>query len=277
MLSYQHGYHAGCFADVVKHVTLTRLLHYMIQKEKSLFYLETHSGRGRYDLQDKQALKTGEAALAILPLWATKDRLPAVFLPYLNIIRATNVDQTLRYYPGSPELAIHMLTKRDRLVFFELHPGEFEHLSLLPHPHMRVEYNNNDGLARLTKMLPPVERRGLIFIDPSYEIKADYQRVATALQAAYRRFSTGIYCLWYPLLDRKLHEQLLQRLKAINTTNALRVEFYLNDTLKAGMVGCGLWIINPPYVLADELNIVLRTLCEQFNPPASSYLIQQAF
>ena len=274
MLSYQHGYHAGCFADVVKHVTLSRLLHYMIQKDKPLFYLETHSGRGRYDLHDKKSLKTGEAQQGILPLWASRETLPAVFVPYVQAIHQLNPDGSLRYYPGSPELAIQMLRNQDRLFFCELHPGEFEHLDELPHQGMRVSYSNMDGLTCLTKMLPPIERRGLIFMDPSYEIKAEYRDVAQSLQAAYRRFATGVYCLWYPLLDKKLHEQLTRGLAAIDGANFLRVEFYLSNAGKAGMNGCGLWIINPPYLLAAELKNALQAMRGVFNPGGSSYLLE---
>ena len=276
MLSYQHGYHAGCFADVVKHVTLMHVLDYLVKKDSPLLYLETHSGRGMYDLMDKKALKTGEAQHGIVPLWANREQLPAVFSSYIHAIQQVNPDGTLRYYPGSPAFAIQALREQDRLFFCELHPAEFESLNQLPAQGMRVSYNLTDGLIALKKMLPPPERRGLIFIDPSYEIKAEYRDVALALQAAYRRFATGVYCLWYPLVDNKLHAQLIRGLAAIGVENYLRVEFYLRNAGKVGMNGCGLWIINPPYVLADALKIALQTMCGVFNPGESTYLIEKS-
>jgi 23S rRNA (adenine2030-N6)-methyltransferase len=274
MLSYQHGYHAGNFADVVKHFTLTRLLNYMTTKEKPMLYLETHAGRGGYDLKDKQALKTGEARQGIELLWAQRAQLPDVFSPYLDYITQVNKGPTLRYYPGSPALSIHLLRKQDRLSFSELHPGEFEHLQALPRHGKRVFYNNNNGLDQLSALLPPVERRGLIFIDPSFEIKTEYRHIPELMKAAYQRFSTGVYCIWYPLVDKKLHAQLLKGLENIGAENKLRVEFYLTGAAVAGMNGCGLWIINPPYVLQAELKLALDALRKIFNPGVSSYLIE---
>jgi 23S rRNA (adenine2030-N6)-methyltransferase len=274
MLSYQHGYHAGCFADVVKHVTLTRLLDYLTRKDKPLLYLETHSGRGMYDLQHAQALKTGEAALGIEPLWLKRADLPAVFKPYVDACEALNEDESsFRYYPGSPALAIRLLHERDRLVFCELHPQEFEVLRHLPSQGKRVFFSHSDGVKSLHAQLPPKERRGLIFIDPSYEVKSEYRDIAMSIQSAYQRFATGVYCLWYPLVDKRLNEQLTRGMMAIGAENYLRVEFQSGLTLP-GMQGCGLWIINPPYVLKDELDIILKTLCDVFDSKRASYLIR---
>lgn len=274
MLSYQHSYHAGNFADVVKHAVLSRLLHYMTQKDKPLLYLETHSGRGTYDLKSPQALKTGEAHEGIEPLWAQRKQLPAVFSPYLKTIQQLNAGEALRYYPGSPELAIHALRSQDRLFFSELHSGEFEFLNQLPKQGKRVFYSENDGLENMAALLPPPERRGLIFMDPSYEVKTEYRQIPLALKAAWQRFATGVYCLWYPIVDNKLHQQLIKGLTNIGAENSLRVEFYLTGSDKPGMTGCGLWIINPPYVLPEELKLLLQALRKVFNPGVSSYLME---
>lgn len=274
MLSYQHGYHAGCFADVIKHITLSRLLHYMINKDKPLFYLETHSGRGRYDLQNPQALKTGEAQLGIEPFWKERKQFNALFTPYIEAIDALNENHALRHYPGSPELAIQMLRKQDRLFFSELHPGEFEHLNQLSKRGKRVFFSESDGIEQLSALLPPLERRGLIFIDPAYEIKEEYRTIPKMLKAAVQRFSSGVYCLWYPLVDNKLHSQLIRGLTSIPGSH-LQVEFYLTKTVQASMYGCGLWIINPPYVLSDELKSILPALCKTFNPGISSFTIDK--
>ena len=274
MLSYQHGYHAGNFADVIKHLTLTRLLNYMLIKEKPILYLDTHAGRGMYDLQDKQAIKTGEAQQGIEIIWAHRKELPAVFSPYIEQITQLNKGDKLRYYPGSPWLATHILRQHDRLCYSELHPGEFEHLEGLPNIGKRVFSSNTNGLDKLNALLPPAERRGLIFVDPSYEIKTDYRLIPELLKVAYNRFETGVYCIWYPLVDNKLHAQLLRGLKNIGAKNNLRIEFSLTGAAKSAMTGCGLWIINPPYVLQAELKQALDALRKLFNPGVSSYLIE---
>lgn len=274
MLSYQHGYHAGNFADVIKHLTLIRLLNYMTIKEKPIFFLETHAGRGMYDLQDKQALKTGEASQGIELLWTHQHQLPDIFSPYLQFISQLNGEHTLRYYPGSPSLAMHFLRNQDRQIFCELHPGEFAQLQHIPRKNKRVLYNNCNGLEQLNALLPPIERRGLIFIDPSYEIKTDYRQIPALLKAAYLRFATGVYCVWYPIVNNKFHTQLLRGLKNITAENNLRIEFYLTSVVGTGMTGCGLWVINPPYVLLAEIKLVFETLRKLFNPGVSSYLIK---
>ena len=274
MLSYQHGYHAGNFADVIKHLTLTRLFNYMTNKDKPMFYLETHAGRGIYDLYDKQALKTGEARQGIELLWAHRKQLPALFTPYIQSIEKLNNGDKLRNYPGSPSLAMQFLREQDRSFYCELHPGEFEFLQKLPPCGKRVHFSHSNWLDSLNALLPPPERRGLIFLDPSYEVKTDYRQVPELLKAAYQRFETGVYCIWYPLVDNKLHAQLLRGLKNIGANNNLRIEFYLTGAAIAGMSGCGLWVINPPYVLQSELTLALEALRKIFNPGVSSYLIE---
>lgn len=275
MLSYQHGYHAGNFADVIKHLTLSRLLNYLIAKEKPLFYLETHSGRGSYDFKDSQATKTGEYHEGINLLWQQREKLPSLFASYSQIVSELNRDQDLRFYPGSPCIAITMLRSQDRLYCCELHPREFEYLQKLPKMGKRVFFSHSDGLASLNALLPPTEKRGLIFIDPSFEIKTDYKTIPRCIHSAYQRFSTGIYCLWYPIVDNRLRDQLLREMNNIKSKNVLRIEFYLTQTRQSKMNGCGLWIINPPFTLADEMKIALAQLCRIFNPGLSSYIIEK--
>lgn len=274
MLSYQHGYHAGNFADVVKHLTLSRIFNYMINKEKPLFYLETHSGKGLYDLKDSQATKTGEYLQGINLLWQHKHQLSQLCAPYLKCIAELNQGGSLRFYPGSPIFAIEMLRSIDRLYCCELHPREFEQLQELPHNGKKVFFSHSDGMESLRALLPPDERRGIIFIDPSFEIKEEYKTIPQAINKAYQKFSTGTFCLWYPLVDNRLHQQLLRGMDNIKASNALRVEFYLTAATHQGMTGCGLWIINPPYTLAEDMKIILEQLRTLFNPGVSSFLIQ---
>lgn len=274
MLSYQHGYHAGNFADVVKHLTLSRLLNYLIIKDKPLFYLETHSGKGQYDLKDKQAEKTGEYKEGISLLWHDRKSLPSVFAPYFQAINALNHNEGLRHYPGSPFIAINALRKEDRLYFCELHPTEYDALSKMAHFNKKVHTSNSDGIASLKALLPPLEKRGLVFIDPSFEVKDEYKQIPVAIKKAYDRFSNGVFCLWYPLVNKKLTEQLVRGMTAIGAPKTLRVEFNLTLARQEGMTGCGLWIINPPHTLVDELKLILDTLRKYFNPGVSSYTIE---
>lgn len=260
MLSYQHGYHAGNFADVIKHLVLTRILHHMTQKEAPLFYLETHSGRGRYDLSSAQALKTKEAQEGIALLWEKRQQLPDIFTPYMQIIQDLNLNNKLKYYPGSPDIALNMLRKQDRLYLCELHPTEFESLKHLSKRGKKVFFDHTEGLSKLIALVPPPERRACLFIDPSYEVKTEYELVAKSIIAAYRKFPTGTYCLWYPLLSPIRHEPMLKQLSQLNSEKTLVIEFELDDKITSGMWGCGLWIMNPPYLLADEFKIIQKEI-----------------
>lgn len=274
MLSYQHGYHAGNFADVLKHCALTQLLNYLTQKDKPLFYLETHSGKGLYDLRDSQAEKTSEYKNGIQPIWTQQKQLPPVFKNYLQPIKQLNATNVLRFYPGSPYLAINALRAIDRAYFCELHPAEFDTLITTPQLNKKVHFSNSDGIASLNALLPPPEKRGLIFIDPSFEIKDEYKTIPNAIKNALAKFSSGVYCLWYPLVNERLTEQLIRRLGQMGAKNTLRIEFHLTKTAQQGMTGCGLWLLNPPYTLASEMKIVCDTLKKYFNPGESSYLIE---
>ncbi|EHL29127.1 23S rRNA (adenine(2030)-N(6))-methyltransferase RlmJ [Legionella drancourtii] len=274
MLSYQHGYHAGNFADVIKHIALTRLLNYLTIKDKPLFYLETHAGKGLYDLRNKQAEKTGEYKQGINLIWSDRKKLAPVFHEYLKAITQLNSTKELQYYPGSPFLTINQLRMQDRMYLCELHPAEFDILNQMACLNKKVHFSNTDGITAMNALLPPAEKRGLIFIDPSFEIKDDYRDIPVAIKQAYARFSTGVYCLWYPVVNRRLVDKLDRGMKAINAKNYLRVEFNLTMAPMEGMSGAGLWIINPPYTFAEELKTVLDTLRTYFNPGVSSYLIE---
>ncbi len=273
MLSYQHGYHAGNFADVVKHFTLCQLTSYLTIKEKPLLYLETHSGKGRYDLLDGQATKTMEHKQGVSLLWEHKNHLPSVFDKYIETISLSNKNTALRFYPGSPQFAIQQLRRCDRLIFSELHPREFDSLATLPKLGKKVRFSNEDGLVQLKAALPPLEKRGLIFIDPSYEIKENFRTIPQALSDAYKLFSTGTFCVWYPIIDKHIHEQFVRRLTTISA-NFLQAEFYLETRPSFGMVGCGMWVINPPFTLSDNLSTGLKYLKTIFNPGQSSFIIK---
>lgn len=274
MLSYQHGYHAGNFADVIKHIALTRLISYLTLKEKPLFYLETHAGKGLYDFKEKQAEKTKEYKQGVQLIWPDRKSLPPVFQEYLVALNQLNPSDALRYYPGSPFLALNMLRAQDRMYFCELHPREFDTLNQLPRFHKKVHCSNTDGVLAMKALLPPPEKRGLVFIDPSFELKEEYKEIPGALKHAYAHFTSGVFCLWYPLVNKRLTDKLNRNMKEINAKNALRIEFSLAAAPMMGMSGCGLWVINPPFTFAQEMKTVLNTLKNYFNPHISSYIIE---
>lgn len=274
MLSYQHIYHAGCFADVIKHLTLCNILSYMTQKEKPIFYLDTHAGRGLYDLEDKEALKNKEYLTGITTLWSERMRLPPAFSAYFDALQHWNPDDLLHYYPGSPALAIYGLRDQDRLFLCERHPGESTYLHEIARRYDRVHCSEEDGYNALVSRVPPPERRGLIMIDPSYEIKTEYRTLPQKLLTAMRLFATGTYCVWYPIVDNKCHAQLLRGFSAIPNTQALRAEFYLNSKPALGMDACGLFIFNPPYILEQQLRTIFESLLNIFSPGRSSYVLQ---
>lgn len=261
MLSYQHGYHAGHMTDVIKHLVLTNMLTYMKQKEKPFLYLETHAGRGIYSLKNTQAQKNKAYRSGILPLWSQKNQLPSGFEDYLQVIEAVNPKSTLDTYPGSPYFALALLRPQDRLVFCELHPKEFEALSSLPKRGKRVQFLQQDGLLTLKSQLPPAEKRALIFLDPSFELKTEYRELPKALFHAYQRFPQGVFCLWYPILKSKDHLPMLHKLKTKALTNTLNIEFLFPTTSEDfNLCGTGLWIMNPPYTLHKEIEQTLSFL-----------------
>lgn len=252
MLSYQHMYHAASFADVVKHLVLTRILAYLTQKDKPLFYIDTHSGRGLYSLNDRASLKTSERTQGIDLIWDKRQKLPTLCQPYIEIIQQCNPDLRLNFYPGSPFIAQQLLRPQDRMVFCDLHPQEFSHLQSTFKADKRIFCKETDGISQLKALLPPKERRGLIFIDPTFEVKTEYKTIPDAIKNAFKQFATGTYCLWYPIIDRIFHKQLINRLALIEAP-FIGVEFKQKTHKSSGMTATGLWVINPPYTLQNEL------------------------
>lgn len=272
MLSYQHAYHAGCYADVFKHFLLSRLITYMTQKDKPLLYLDTHSGRGCYDLHDKYFQKTGEAERGIQKFWSRTSSLPEMFHAFLSCF---NQDEPkVRHYPGSPQIAIDLLRPSDRIYLCERHPTEFSHLKAVPAKGKKVFSDQADGMEKLLALIPPPEKRGLFFIDPSFEIKSEYSSIPKLIQKAYQKFPQGVYVLWYPIISRFYHEKIILGMRKVPTDKQLRIEFNHDKIQNDGMNGSGLWIINPPYTLKNEAERACQIFKTIFNPEHSSFLIE---
>lgn len=265
MLSYRHAYHAGNHADVLKHLIQVQMLQYMTQKPAPLWVVDTHAGAGRYSLESEQAKKLGEFQDGVGRLWKATGQ-PKAVAEYLDTVRELNPDGELRHYPGSPWLAYQQLRKDDRLRLFELHSNEVKLLARSFNGTGRqVHIVEGDGLGALKTLLPPPTRRGLILMDPSYETRNDYAAVLQALKESLKRFATGTYALWYPQLAKIESRQLPDRLKRLPAGNwlhaTLRVQAPATDGF--GMHGSGMFIINPPWTLAESLRQALPWLARE--------------
>ncbi|NJD86570.1 MAG: 23S rRNA (adenine(2030)-N(6))-methyltransferase RlmJ [Betaproteobacteria bacterium] len=255
MLSYRHGFHAGNHADVLKHVALVALLRILTRKDKPLVVLDTHAGAGMYSLEQGFAVKNAEFRDGIARLWERND-LPAPVADYLDQVRAVNADGVLRQYPGSPRIALELLRPQDRLRLFELHSTEGPILAQqFARDSRRVTVTAGDGFAGLKAVLPPPSRRGLVLIDPSYELASDYRAVVTALRDGLRRFATGTYAVWYPLLQRRESIELPDKLRLAANVDWLDVALQVKAPSPAGLGlhGSGLFIVNPPWKLSEQL------------------------
>jgi 23S rRNA (adenine2030-N6)-methyltransferase len=247
MLSYQHAYHAGNLADVQKHALLAWMLDYLTAKDKPLSYIETHAGRGLYDLTGPEALKTGEAAAGIARL---ETRLPADH-PYRRRLAEVRARYGAATYPGSPLIAALTLRETDPLHLAELHPQEHQALSHTMAP-WGAHIQQRDGFEMALAITPPTPRRGLMLIDPSYEVKADYDRIPKILSQIARKWNVGIIALWYPILTDAPHLPMLADLAPL-FPDALRSECTFPPARDGHrMVGSGMFVINPPYGLDAE-------------------------
>ena len=269
-MNYRHLYHAGNFADVVKHLVLTSLLQALARKESPYVYFDTHAGTGRYDLTHDAARKTGEYRDGIGRLWTAND-LPPAAAAYRDTVRAMNADGRLRFYPGSPRIAHGQLRADDRMVLAELHPGEYERLKGEFTHTSRVAVHYQDGLVALKGWVPPPERRGLVLIDPPYERDSEWDDVGAALEQALVRWATGVYVVWYPIKARAPLARLTRHLKSLPPDKVLSLvfELYPHDT-PFKLNGCGMIIVNPPWQLDTELKPLLSWLAERLRQAPSA-------
>jgi 23S rRNA (adenine2030-N6)-methyltransferase len=279
VLSYRHAFHAGNHADVLKHLILTRLLAYLTAKSgaapgapgippvlggkaKPLCYVESHAGPGLYRLDAPQAQRNREYLGGIARLWERPD-LPAPLAAYTDLVRSLNPDGELLHYPGSPWFAQRLLRPGDRLVLHELHSSEIGPLRGNFAGDRRVQVIEGDGYRGLIAALPPRERRGLALLDPAYEVKTDYRQVIETLTQAHRRFATGTYALWYPVVERRRRDDLERALARSGIPRIQRFELSVRPELRGpGMGTSGMIVVNPPWTLMEELRPALAYLAE---------------
>jgi 23S rRNA (adenine2030-N6)-methyltransferase len=262
MLSYRHSFHAGNFADVLKHIILIKILEHLKKKDKPFCCIDTHAGPGEYALDEGYALKNREFENGIAKLWQ-RDDLPDSVANYVNFIKKFNNTDELIRYPGSPLIIKQFLRNNDRLFLYELHSTEIELLNLAVTRDRRVKVFHADGLKNVLGLLPPNEHRGMILIDPSYEIKSDYNLVIETLIQMHKRFATGIYALWYPVVERSRNKHLEKAIKNSGIKNVQLFELGIKtDTHEHGMTASGMIVVNPPWTLAADMQQILPWLAD---------------
>ncbi|MFP5418090.1 MAG: 23S rRNA (adenine(2030)-N(6))-methyltransferase RlmJ [Gammaproteobacteria bacterium] len=269
MLSYRHAFHAGNHADVLKHFLLVQLSHYLGQKDTPYWIIDTHAGAGLYELGTGYATRLKEYEDGIGKLWTRQD-IPAALAAYVDLVRSCNSDatrslDTLRFYPGSPWLALQTLRPQDRLRLYELHSSDSKILQdNFKDQGRRVSIATSSGYDALKALLPPPPRRALVLIDPPYETRDDYTNVIHALNEGLTRFPTGTYAIWYPQLARPESRQLPDKLKRLPVKNWLHAALTVHAPAPDGfgMHGSGMFIINPPWTLHKTLESILPYLVQ---------------
>lgn len=287
MLAYRHAFHAGNHADVLKHFVLVQVLRHMAAKDKPYTLIDTHAGAGGYSLEGRYAQKHDEAASGIARLWR-RDDLPAALADYVTLVRrfngaeATQGWPALKQYPGSPGIAQQLLRTEDRLRLYERHPTDERILSAFLGRRPQTQVTLGDGFAALPKELPPPSRRGVVLIDPSYELPADYAKVVAAVRETLARFASAVVLVWLPQLRTLESRQLPQRLQNIAAKAApkgwlhARLSVAEADARGFGLLGSSMFVINPPHGLHATLHEVLPFLVEalgQFD--GASFLLEQ--
>jgi 23S rRNA (adenine2030-N6)-methyltransferase len=276
-MNYQHAFHAGNFADVHKHAVLARILEHLRQKPAAFRVIDTHAGAGRYDLFGAEAERAQEWRDGIGRIFAAlrtttykqnvqEASAQTLLAPYLDAVAALNRDGDLRggelrFYPGSPLIALALMRRQDRLIACELELRAAASLNAVLQGDPRAKVLAMDGWMALNANVPPKERRGVVLVDPPYEESADFSRLSSALAEAHRKWPTGIYLLWYPIKERDAADALARRLRKLAVPKILRCEILLDaPRADAGLIGSGLIVVNPPYTLQDELRIILPAL-----------------
>lgn len=275
-MNYDHAYHAGNFADVLKHAVLCRVLTHLREKETAFRVIDTHAGAGLYDLSSDRAARTQEWRSGIGRLLDTPlaPEVSELLAPYLDAVRQLNGAGELKRYPGSPALVQTLLRAQDRLIACELEPRAAEALAQTLKSDRNSKAIAIDGWTALTAYVPPKERRGLVLVDPPFEQPGEYDRVANGLIAAHAKWPTGIYLLWYPIKDVADVTSLIRALVRSRIPKLLRAELTLPaGGADEGLRGSGLIVANPPWRLHDELTLLLPSLAAALSrggPPATT-------
>lgn len=261
-MNYRHHFHAGNFADVLKHIALVEILQKLKEKEKPFCVIDTHAGIGLYDLEEDPAQKTGEYLTGIGKLLEMK-RVPDGLLPYLKTVRSFNAprpgkEDSLYHYPGSPELVRSLMREKDRLFLSELHPEDFKKLKMRLGKDPRVHVYAQDGYVSLKSFLPPLERRGLVLIDPPFEKRDEWKALKSGLKEALKRFQNGIYLVWFPIKAAKTVRAFYDSLLDLEIEEVLLIEYLLRTPKdETQLNGCGLIVLNAPWQFDKKMKAYL--------------------
>jgi 23S rRNA (adenine2030-N6)-methyltransferase len=261
-MNYRHAFHAGGFVDVMKHITLARLIEYLKLKPAAFRVIDTHAGIGRYSLTGEEARRSPEWMDGIGKLLEAK--LPAdaaaLIKPYLDVVDSENRNGTLARYPGSPLVARKLFRPQDRLSALELHPADYRKLRDLFEGDIQARVTELDGWLALNAYVPPKERRGLVLVDPPFEEPGEWERLLDGLSKAHRKWSSGLYMLWYPLKEPREVNAFVADLKATGIAKMLRAELLIGPAIAGSLYGSGLILVNPPFTLEAELKLILPAL-----------------
>jgi 23S rRNA (adenine2030-N6)-methyltransferase len=261
MLAYRHLFHAGNFADVFKHALLAHMLLALGKKDKPFCYVETHAGTGRYDLTHPWAQKLAEYRDGIARVLARSADAPAILRPYLDCVTAENAKGDLRFYPGSPRIARRFLRDGDRMELSELNRDDCDALDRLFKGDPQVHVHYMDGYQALKAFLPPRERRGMVLIDSSFDRAGEFARLTEALQEAWRRWATGTYAIWYPLMEPYAMRGFERGIVASGVRKILKLELsVLPQGWADSLRGCGMLVVNPPFGLDGDARVLLDWL-----------------
>ncbi len=262
-MNYRHAFHAGNHADVLKHIVLVRVLDYLLRKDKPLAVLDAHAGIGRYDLKGAEAYKTGEWKEGIGRLLS--EPLPAavraLLATYLNIIHDLNPDGAMRFYPGSPEIIARLLRREDRIILNELHPQDADTLAARYSADKRVRVTRQDATVAAKAALPFVERRGLVLLDPAFEVAGEMEKTGRMLEHVISRMQNTTVLAWYPLKAAGDEAPLLTKVAALPCAGTLCAELRVREGFaQGGLAGSGVVIVNPPHTLKAELDLIMPEL-----------------
>lgn len=267
-MNYRHAYHAGNFADVTKHIILSRILTYLKRKDAPFFAMDTHAGTGLYALGSEEARKTEEFKRGV-ELYASHigdapQAVQALCQPFNNVLSSLNPCE-LKIYPGSPNVAQSIIRVQDRLSLVELHPKDFNALTKNFNWAKNTKTHNLDAWVAMRAQLPPKEKRGLVLIDPPFEDRDEFNAILRALHDAQKRFANGTYMIWYPIKDKPLVESFRDVLSRMKLGHTIDISLLIDQpTAEPTFLGSGTVVVNPPYLLKDELNQLLPWLKEVF-------------
>ncbi|KZL21587.1 Ribosomal RNA large subunit methyltransferase J [Pseudovibrio axinellae] len=266
-MNYRHIYHAGNIGDVLKHIVLANILKYLQKKDAAYRVLDTHAGIGLYDLTSEKSQKTGEWQQGVGKVLENLDAAPGpvknALVPWLETVENLNPGGGVHFYPGSPEIACMLARKQDRLTLTELHPEDFEELKNNYGGDKKVKVIALDAWLALGSFLPPKERRGVVLIDPAFEVEDEFDRLADGIIRGWKRWQTGIFAIWYPVKSHRTVDQLVATLKEAGIRNTIKLELSAGQVSSdQPMKSSGMLVINPPWTLTKDMNAALPWLCQ---------------